>query len=63
MKIGKIAIINKLVYATAIPSGVAGILPVPLPAVSFTVALRTGGSVILSAILKKQHTSTNCNSG
>jgi hypothetical protein len=35
--IGTIAIINKLVYATAIPSGVAGIFAVVFAAVSFPV--------------------------
>ena len=51
--IGTIAIINKLAYATAIPSGVAGIFAVVFAAVSFPVMFTTGTSFTLSAIFNK----------
>ena len=51
MKIGKIAIRNRLRYATDIPSIVAGTFAVALPAVSFKVALAAASTVTLSAML------------
>ena len=50
-KMGRTAIRHKLPYAMAIPSGVAGIFAVALPAVSFIVALTAGASVTVSAML------------
>ena len=51
MKIGTIAMINRLPYAIAMPSGVDGILAVPFMAVAFSVAFTDKSAVCSLATL------------
>ena len=52
--------ITRLEYATAIPSGVAGIFAVTFSAVSLTVTLITGDSVTDSAMLSNYGSDVTC---
>ena len=60
MKIGKMAIKNKLKYAIDIPSSVAGTLAVALAAVSFKVAFSAASTVTLSAMMSFRGMTGSC---